>query len=173
MTVQVKERVRISDEFVDEIIYLLETSRDYQFAVGDRLIMLVGMHDNNRSEVIDYLAGTLNISASKLHEYYRVSSRWEPQYREMYQSLDWTIYRNSDPSDPEDRELLDRCIDEGWNSTTFKEEKYPALKDPMNIVERIKAIIVRGRNRFSEKAQARLDDILRELEQMAEEYDGF
>jgi hypothetical protein len=160
MTAQVQEKIRISDDFVDEIIYLLETSRDYQFAVGDRLIILVGMHDDNRSEVINYLAGQLNISASKLYEYHRVATRWKPEFREQYQALDWTIYRNSDPNDPEDRELLDRCIDEGWNTTTFKEEKYPALKDPMNIIERIKAILTRGRKRFDAKYQERLDKIL-------------
>ena len=58
----------------------------------------------------------------------------------MYQALDWTIYRNADPNDPEDRALLDKCVDEGWNSTKFKEEKYPALRNPNTIVGRMIAM---------------------------------
>lgn len=57
----------------------------------------------------------------------------------MYQALDWTIYRNADPNDPEDR-ALDRCIDEQWSSATFVKNKYPALKDPNTIIGKMIAL---------------------------------
>ncbi len=41
--------------------------------------------------------------------------------------MDWSFYRNADPNDPRDIELLNQAIDEGWNVTTFKDIKYPAI----------------------------------------------
>lgn len=56
----------------------------------------------------------------------------------------WTIYRNTDPNDPEDRELLDLCIDEGWNASRLKREKYPDTEDSLiqsllNLTNRFKS----------------------------------
>jgi hypothetical protein len=172
MTAQpvLEQKIRISDDEVNDLIYMLEVSRDHQFAVGDRLIKLVKLHDGKRSEVINYLAGVLNVSASKLHEYYRVASKWSYEDREIYKSLDWTIYRNADPI--EDRELLNRAIDEGWNTTTFREEKYPAIKDPKHIVERIVAIVTRNRERLGERNSKELDDIVERLNRMIAELEA-
>ncbi len=84
--------------------------------------------------------------------------------RQIYQSLDWTVYRNSDPS--VDSELLDRAIDEGWNATRFKAEKYPALKDPRTAFERIRAIITRHKRDYDDKTQRELETILLRLERL-------
>ena len=94
----------------------------------------------DKSGTLAYLAGKLGISASTLYDYYRIAKLWTPEYRAMYQALDWTIYRNADPNDPEDRALLDKCIDEGWSSVKFREEKYPALKDPNTIIGKMIAL---------------------------------
>ena len=91
----------------------------------------------------------------------------------MYQALDWTIYRNADPNDPENRALLDKCIDEGWSSVKFREEKYPALKDPNTIIGKMIAL---GKRIYEQdtldieqreaihKAIGLLEEVMRELE---------
>ena len=129
----------ISDEIIDWFAEMFEDVRDRQFAIGDELIEVVKT-TGDKAGTISYIAGKLGISASTLYDYYRVAKLWKPEYRFTYQALDWTIYRNADPNDPEDRALLDKCVDEGWNSTKFKEEKYPALKDPNTIIGKMIAL---------------------------------
>ena len=131
--------VVIPDKIVDLLSAMFEDVRDKQFIIGDTLIEIVNA-TGDKGGTIAYLAGKLGVSASTLYDYYRIAKLWTPEYRAMYQALDWTIYRNADPNDPEDRALLDRCIDEQWSSATFKENKYPALKDPRVIVGRMIAL---------------------------------
>lgn len=159
------ERVKIviADEIVERFVLLLEMARDTQFAIGDLLIQQVEQHDN-KAEVISYLAGQLNVSASTLYDYYRVAEKWSPAMREIYQSLDWTIYRNSDPSDPNDIELLDRAIDESWNATKFKEEKYNTPRDIVSVIGNIRAIIQRNFKNFDQLTQIQLNTVLKTLE---------
>jgi len=129
----------IPDEIIDWFAEMFEDVRDRQFAIGDELIEVVKT-TGDKAGTISYIAGKLGVSASTLYDYYRIAKLWTPEYRAMYQALDWTIYRNADPNDPEDRALLDKCVDEGWNSTKFKEEKYPALRNPNTIVGRMIAM---------------------------------
>ena len=131
--------VVIPDKIVDLLSAMFEDVRDKQFIIGDTLIEIVNA-TGDKGGTIAYLAGRLGVSASTLYDYYRIAKLWTPEYRAMYQALDWTIYRNADPNDPEDRALLDRCVDNGWNSTKFKEEKYPALRNPNTIVGRMIAM---------------------------------
>jgi len=131
--------VVIPDKIVDLLSAMFEDVRDKQFIIGDTLIEIVNA-TGDKGGTIAYLAGRLGVSASTLYDYYRIAKLWTPEYRAMYQALDWTIYRNADPNDPEDRALLDKCVDEGWNSTKFKEEKYPALRNPNTIVGRMIAM---------------------------------
>ena len=131
--------VVIPDKIVDWFLSAFEDVRDKQFLIGDQLIEIVKV-TGDKSGTLAYLAGKLGVSASTLYDYYRIAKLWTPEYRAMYQALDWTIYRNADPNDPEDRALLDKCVDEGWNSTKFKEEKYPALRNPNTIVGRMIAM---------------------------------
>ena len=155
----------ISDELLDEFISLLESTRDQQFLIGDKLIEQVALYGYDKAQLINYIASQLNISGSLLHEYYRVSERWTREYRQMYQALDWTIYRNSDPLI--DAELLNRAIDESWNSTRFKEEKYPALLEPSTMVARIRSIVKRFRFRDDE-VRREVDILLLRLERILE-----
>ena len=129
----------IPDKIVDLLSAMFEDVRDKQFIIGDTLIEIVNA-TGDKGGTLAYLAGKLGVSASTLYDYYRIAKLWTPEYRAMYQALDWTIYRNADPNDPEDRALLDKCVDEGWNSTKFKEEKYPALRNPNTIVGRMIAM---------------------------------
>lgn len=155
--------LRISDEVINRLSTLLEIARDTQFAIGDEIIRQVEIH-NNRSEVISYLASQLNVSASTLYDYYRIAERWSPAMREIYQSLDWTMYRNSDPNNTDDIRLLDRAIDEGWTSTRFKEEKFGYQNDPKSVIGKVRAIITRHRNSFPRAEQGELDEITRRLD---------
>lgn len=125
--------VVIPDKIVDWFASVFEDVRDKQFLIGDQLIEIIKV-TGDKGGTIAYIAGRLGVSASTLYDYYRIAKLWTPEYRAMYQALDWTIYRNADPNDPEDRALLDRCVDEQWSSATFKENKYPALKDPNTII---------------------------------------
>jgi hypothetical protein len=131
--------VIIPDKIVDWFLSAFEDVRDKQFLIGDQLIEIVKV-TGDKSGTLAYLAGKLGISASTLYDYYRIAKLWTPEYRAMYQALDWTIYRNADPNDPEDRELLDLCVDNGWNASKFREEKYPALKYPNTIIGKMIAL---------------------------------
>ena len=164
--------VVIPDKIVDWFLSAFEDVRDKQFLIGDQLIEIVKV-TGDKSGTLAYLAGKLGVSASTLYDYYRIAKLWTPEYRAMYQALDWTIYRNADPNDPEDRALLDKCIDEGWSSVKFREEKYPALKDPSVIVGRMIAL---GKRIYEQdtldieqreaihKAIGLLEEVMRELE---------
>jgi len=114
----------LSDDVVKTFIRLFEEVRDKQFLIGDALNDLIAAH-GNKAQVINYLAGALNVSASTLYDYSRVAETWTLVHRETYQALDWTIYRNTDPNEPADIELLEMCIDEGWNASKLKSAKYP------------------------------------------------
>ena len=164
--------VVIPDKIVDWFLSAFEDVRDKQFLIGDQLIEIVKV-TGDKSGTLAYLAGKLGVSASTLYDYYRIAKLWTPEYRAMYQALDWTIYRNADPNDPEDRALLDKCIDEGWSSVKFREEKYPALKDPNTIIGKMIAL---GKRIYEQdtldieqreaihKAIWLLEEVMRELE---------
>ena len=164
--------VVIPDKIVDLLSAMFEDVRDKQFIIGDTLIEIVNA-TGDKGGTIAYLAGRLGVSASTLYDYYRIAKLWTPEYRAMYQALDWTIYRNADPNDPEDRALLDLCVDNGWNASKFREEKYPALKDPSVIVGRMIAL---GKRIYEQdtldieqreaihKAIGLLEGVMRELE---------
>ena len=164
--------VVIPDKIVDLLSAMFEDVRDKQFIIGDTLIEIVNA-TGDKGGTIAYLAGRLGVSASTLYDYYRIAKLWTPEYRAMYQALDWTIYRNADPNDPEDRALFDLCVDNGWNASKFREEKYPALKDPNTIIGKMIAL---GRRIYQQdeleieqreailKALNILEEIMRELE---------
>lgn len=124
--------IQISDEYIDKLIELFENIRDNQWAVGDMLVLLVDSNPDDRQDIMNYIAGKLAVSASTLYDYENTARRWSPDKRREYASLDWTIYRNSDPE--RDKELLDQAIDENWNATTFKEKMFPALLDPAALI---------------------------------------
>lgn len=124
--------IQISDEYIDKLIELFENIRDNQWAVGDMLVLLVDSNPDDRQDIMNYIAGKLAVSASTLYDYENTARRWSPDKRREYASLDWTIYRNSDPE--RDKELLDQAMDESWNATTFKEKMFPALLDPAALI---------------------------------------
>jgi hypothetical protein len=164
--------VVIPDKIVDWFASVFEDVRDKQFLIGDQLIEIIKV-TGDKGGTIAYIAGRLGVSASTLYDYYRIAKLWTPEYRAMYQALDWTIYRNADPNDPEDRALLDRCVDNGWNASKFREEKYPALKDPNTIIGKMIAL---GKRIYEQdtldieqreaihKAIGLLEEVMRELE---------
>lgn len=127
--------LRISDEYIDRLMLLLDDVVSNQFAVGDLLAELVDLHPGQRTDVMRYVAGKLAMSSATLYDYENTARRWTREYREMYPALDWTIYRNSDPVTNKD--MLDKCMDEGWNATTFKERMYPDMVSPASITKRV------------------------------------
>jgi hypothetical protein len=162
--------MKISDEILSEFIRLFEEVRDSQFEIGDRLIELVKIHNGDKANVINEISGQLNVSASVLYDYYRTAEKWSPAMREIYQSLDWTIYRNADPNDPHDEELLNRAIDEGWNASKFKEEKYPAMKDPTSVFGKVKSILTRYTKDWRPEVRNEIEHILDRLDELLKLY---
>lgn len=131
--------MQISDEYIDKLISLFENIRDNQFEIGDTLVLLVDSQPEHRQDIMNYVAGKLAVSPSTLYDYENTARRWSLDKRQEYATLDWTIYRNSDPV--KDKELLDQAIDEGWNASTFKERMYPALVEPSNQIMRVMRIL--------------------------------
>jgi len=131
--------ISISDEYIDRLIALFENIRDNQFEIGDTLVLLVDSSPDQRTEIMNYVAGKLAVSPSTLYDYENTARRWSPEKRQEYASLDYTIYRNSDPE--RDKELLDQAIDEGWNASTFKEKMFPAMTEPSNQLARVVRIL--------------------------------
>lgn len=131
MTVQTnyKTTLKISDDYMNRLQELIERVRDSQLEIGDILIELIELYED-REGVLKYISGSLNYSYELLQEYENAARRWTAEKRLEYPLMDWSFYRNADPNDPRDIELLNQAIDEGWNVTTFKEHKYPAIVQP-------------------------------------------
>jgi len=125
--------IKIADEYLNKLQDLIERVRDSQLAIGDILVELVDAHVD-REAVLRYISGYLNYSYEMLQEYENAARRWTLDKRMEYQLMDWSFYRNSDPNDPRDIALLNQAVDEGWNVTTFKEHKYPAIALPYAMV---------------------------------------
>lgn len=132
-------KLQISDEYINILIDLFENVRDNQWAIGDTLVLLVDSSPEQRQDIMNYIASRLAVSASTLYDYENTARRWSPDKRREYASLDWTIYRNSDPE--KDKEILEQAIDENWNATTFKEKMYPALVEPSSLILRAIRVI--------------------------------
>lgn len=132
--------IKISDEYMNRLQDLIERVRDNQLEIGDILIELINLHED-REGVLRYISGALNFSYEMLQEYENAARRWTADKRLEYQMMDWSFYRNADPNDPRDIELLNQAIDEGWNVTTFKEHKYPALVQPYAMVGKALGIL--------------------------------
>lgn len=158
---------QVSDEIVNEFIDLFERSRETQFGIGDRLLELEREYGCQRSELVNALAGALRVMPSTLYDYMRISERWTEDSRLKYPALDWTIYRNADPS--KDEALLNRAMDEGWNSSTFKEEKFPTMTMLRNIIVKIKSMLQKNRPRMTIEHQEIVDHIMSELAALEEE----
>ena len=135
MTVQTnyKTTLKISDDYMNRLQELIERVRDSQLEIGDILIELIELYED-REGVLKYISGALNYSYELLQEYENAARRWTAEKRLEYPLMDWSFYRNADPNDPRDIELLNQAIDEGWNVTTFKEHKYPAIVQPYAMV---------------------------------------
>ena len=128
-----KTTLKISDDYISRLQDLIERVRDCQLEIGDILIELIELYED-REGVLKYISGILNYSYELLMEYENAARRWTADKRIEYPLMDWSFYRNADPNDPRDMELLNQAIDEGWNVTTFKEHKYPAIAQPYAMV---------------------------------------
>ena len=128
-----KTTLKISDDYISRLQDLIERVRDCQLEIGDILIELIELYED-REGVLKYISGILNYSYELLLEYENAARRWTADKRIEYPLMDWSFYRNADPNDPRDIALLNQAIDEGWNVTTFKEHKYPAIVQPYAMV---------------------------------------
>jgi len=123
-----EKQFKLEDRVIERFVALVEGRKDIQFEIGDELNVQFELYGKEKKQVVNQLAGALNISASTLYDYARIAKKWDETSRAKYTSLDWTIIRNSDPT--EDEELLDQCVDENLNATEFKLMKYPNVSSP-------------------------------------------
>lgn len=161
--------MRISSDYITEFINLFENARDNQFRIGDLLLELVFMNGDKKA-VLNQVAGELNVTYSTLLDYCRIAEKWKPADRITFQGMDWTIYRNLDPV--EDRELLEQGITEGWNATRFKEEKYPEMKNPVNVIGRVAGTLARYREQFPCGLYEKIDKICLLLHEVEDELEA-
>lgn len=156
--------IKISDDYLNRIQELIERVRDSQLEIGDLLIELIELH-NDREGVLKYIAGYLNYSYEMLQEYENAARRWTTDKRQEYPMMDWSFYRNADPYDPRDVELLNQAVDEGWNVTTFKEHKYPAITQPYALVGKALGVLYKVEIQDA-RLKENLDNICTRLENL-------
>lgn len=119
------QEFRLSDEIIDKFLMLSSVRKDTQLQIGDEINREATRQGVETSKIVNAIAGALRINASTLYDYARVSKKWTEKNRIEYEALDWTIIRNADPI--ADKKILDKAVDEGWNASRFKNEKYPEV----------------------------------------------
>ncbi len=164
------KKVAISDDILNRFIQLFEATVVNQFAIGDLLELTIATHEDvyTKQEIVNYIAGHLRISPSTLYDYHRVAMLWTPDLRQQYQSLDWTFYRLTDPTDQQEMALLDQAIDDGWNATQYKKALYPKLTSPEAYMSKIayscrQALEAEDLSEFYREAFERIMEIIGEI----------
>lgn len=120
---QVKPIV-IPQEYVDQIIYLEQSITENKFAVGDILVSLVDMYDGRKQEVCEYLQGATALEWKTLSDYETTARRWSPGLRLQYASMPWSVFRNLDPANEKDIELIDHAVDNQLTANKILDIKY-------------------------------------------------
>lgn len=118
------EPIVIPQEYVDQIIYLEQSITENKFAVGDILVSLVDMYDGRKQEVCEYLQGATALEWKTLSDYETTARRWSPQLRLQYASMPWSVFRNLDPADEKDIELIDHAVDNQLTVNKILDIKY-------------------------------------------------
>lgn len=116
--------VVIPQDYVDQIIYLEETITDSKFAIGDILVYLVDLYDGRKREVCEYLQGTTALEWKTLSDYETTARRWPPDLRQQYASMPFSVFRNLDPANKEDMELIDKAVDNQLTANKVLDLKY-------------------------------------------------
>ena len=114
----------IPQEYVDQIIYLEQNITESKFAVGDILVSLVDMYDGRKQEVCEYLQGATALEWKTLSDYEATARRWPPDLRRQYASMPWSVFRNLDPANDKDIELIDMAVDNQLTANKILDIKY-------------------------------------------------
>ena len=114
----------IPQEYVDQIIYLEQNITESKFAVGDILVSLVDMYDGRKQEVCAYLQGATALEWKTLSDYETTARRWSPELRLQYASMPWSVFRNLDPANEKDIELIDHAVDNQLTVNKILDIKY-------------------------------------------------
>jgi len=114
----------IAQEYVDQIIYLEQSITENKFAVGDILVSLVDMYDGRKQEVCEYLQGATALDWKTLSDYETTARRWPPDLRQQYASMPWSVFRNLDPTNDKDIELIDMAVDNQLTVNKILDIKY-------------------------------------------------
>lgn len=114
----------IAQEYVDHIIYLEQSITDSKFAIGDVLVSLVDLYDGRKQEVCEYLQGATALEWKTLSDYETTARRWPPDLRRQYASMPWSVFRNLDPDNEKDIELMELAVDNQLTVNKILDMKY-------------------------------------------------
>lgn len=117
-------KVVVSQEYVDQIIYLEENIKENKFTIGDLLVDLVDNNDGRKQEVCEYLQGATGLDWKTLSDYETTSRRWNKELRMQYAQAPYSLLRNADPSYPEDIAWLDNAVDNQMTARRALDIKY-------------------------------------------------
>lgn len=116
--------VVISQNFVDEIIYLQQDITNNKFKIGDILVLLVDTFAGRKQEVCNYLQGATRLEWKTLSDYETTARRWTVELREKYAMLDYSLFRNMNPEDQRDLQMMDEAVDNQLTTTKVLDQKY-------------------------------------------------
>lgn len=117
-------KVVVAQEYVDQIIYLVQNITDNKFAIGDLLIDLVDNNDGRKQDVCEYLQGSTGLEWKTLSDYETTSRRWTRELRMQYAQAPYSLFRNADPAKPEDVQWMEDAIDNQMTARRALDLKY-------------------------------------------------
>lgn len=159
-----EEPVVVPDEYVTQIIDLAQNITNNQFALGDLLIVLVDTFDGRKVEVCKYLQGATSLDWKTLADYETVARKWPEDKRLQFPQLAFSVFRATDPNDPDDMALLNRAVDEQLTASKVLDEKYKRKGPAYHL-----RAAIRNLTNIEENIEG-LEDIIHELTSLAEEY---
>lgn len=104
-------KVVVSQEYVDQILVLDENIKSSKFAIGDILVLLVDENGGKKQEVCEYLQGATGLDWKTLADYETTSRRWSEDLRAEYAPMAYSVFRNTDPENPEHIAAIEDAID--------------------------------------------------------------
>lgn len=123
-TVSLSVPIVITQNYVDEIIYLHQDITNNKFKIGDILVLLVDTYSGRKQEVCNYLQGATGLEWKTLSDYETTARRWPEELRARYAMLDYSVFRNMNPENAQDIQLMDYAVDNQLTTTKVLDQKF-------------------------------------------------
>lgn len=129
-------KVVVAQEYVDQIIYLVQNITENKFAIGDLLIDLVDNNGGRKQEVCEYLQGSTGLEWKTLSDYETTSRRWTRELRMQYAQAPYSLFRNADPANPEELAWIESAIDNQMTARRALDIKY-SRNTPLYVLKNV------------------------------------